>query len=399
MLAPTKGSYEIYLDHNSTTFTSKEVLEEMLPFFDQFYGNPSNVHYFGVKTNNAITAARRLVAGLLGATAEEIYFTSGGTESNNLALFGYLEKFRGTPIHVITSSIEHPSINEVCRKLMKRGDVEVTFIPVNTYGRIDMKTLENSIKENTKLISIMAVNNIIGTIQDLDKIGLIAKKHDIIFHSDGVQAAGKIPLDIKKCKIDMLSLSSHKIYGPKGVGALFVRDGVKIESLIFGGGQEYGLRSGTENVPGIIGVGKASYIAQCRLDDFHAHTLKLRTKFVQLAKKEMDNIYVLSHERYCVPSTLNISFKDIKADTIVRMLSYYGIGASSCAACAASHRQNPEGPETAGGCQVLESLDLSYSLRQGAVRFSFGFGVTEKDIENTVMVLKMIIEKLRMIKG
>ena len=394
-----KGTYSIYLDHNSSTFTSSEVLEEMLPFFDQHYGNPSSVHSLGLNAGSAIKSARRLVADLIKASSEEIVFTSGGTESNNLALFGYLEKFKGTPIHIITSAIEHPSISEVCRKLAGRPDVEVSHIPVNIYGRVDLRRLENGIRENTKLISVVAVDSIIGAIQDLDKIGALAKKHSIAFHTDAALAAGKIPLDVNRSGVDMLSLSSHKMYGPKGIGALFVRKNVMIDSLIYGGGQEHCLRSGTENVPGIVGFGKAAYIARQKLDDFHAHTRALRSKFVALVKHEIDHVYILSHEKYCVPSTLNISFKEAEAEMIVKMLSYYGIGASTSEACGSAPGPGLSASKSGGDAHVLAALGLSPAFCMGAVRFSFGFGVRERDIEHVVGVLKVVVEKLRSMHG
>ncbi|MBF0360629.1 MAG: cysteine desulfurase [Oligoflexia bacterium] len=404
MQALSKEMYNIYLDYNSTTSIHEEVLDDMVPFFNTHYGNPSSTHYLGVKSDDAIKNARACIANFIKADAEEIYFTSGGTEANNLALMGYIEKFQHAyPIHIITSVIEHPSIKDVCEKLSKNKDpyngVEVSYIGVDKNGLLDLQSLENNIKKNTKLISVMAVDNIIGTVQDLEKIGRIAKKHNIVFHSDAVLAYGKIPIDVKKLNIDLMSISSHKIHGPKGIGALYIKKEIKVNSVILGGDQESGLRAGTENVPGIVGFGKASSLAFKKLDEWIEHSSNIRKIFVSEIRKNIQNIFILSDEKYCISSTVSILFLDVNADTIMKMLNYYGIAVSTCSLCDSHNkifRKNVK--KNIIKYPILEELNLSSREMMGAIRFSFGIGITERDIINTVEVLKIIITNLRQIK-
>ena len=269
----------IYLDHSATTYTNEEVLKEMLPFFTQHYGNPSSVHYLGREAKKYVDQARQRVAKALGALPEEIFFTAGGSESDNWAVKGvaYANKNKGN--HIITTNIEHHALLHTCESLEKEG-FEVTYLPVDSYGMISLDDLKNAITDKTILISIMYANNEIGTIQPIEEIGKIAKENKIYFHTDAVQAIGNVKINVVEQNIDMLSLSAHKFYGPKGIGALYIKKGTKILNLLHGGGQERGKRAGTENVPGIVGLGKAIEIAVDNIDEYNNRIIKLRDKLI-----------------------------------------------------------------------------------------------------------------------
>lgn len=388
-----KGEFTIYLDYNATTPMLEEIFDEMKPFFTDYYGNPSSLHHFSSIPKNSIIKSRRNIAKLIGSAEDEIYFTSGGTESNNLAIFGYIDSLSHEKVHIITSSIEHPAVSQIMKELSTRSNINVDYLPVDVTGRISIECLKKKIRKNTRLISIIAVNNIIGTIQDLKAIGKIAERHDIIFHTDAVQAMGKIPINVKRSNIKLLSMSAHKLYGPKGVGAVFIDKTVKVKPMVLGGGQEQSLRSGTENVPGIVGFGKAAELSLKRMDDYQAQMIKLRNMFLELLKQEIDGtIHVLSDPAVTVPSTVNISIENLRGQAVVEMLNYYGIGVSTCSACSSRDNSQPI-------CPTLDAMNLSDPVKRGAIRFSFGIPTASSDIHHAVFVLKAVVEKLRKVSG
>ncbi|MGA9099596.1 MAG: IscS subfamily cysteine desulfurase [Methanotrichaceae archaeon] len=309
----------IYMDHAATTPVASEVLEAMMPYFTDLYGNASSLHSFGREAKEAIENARLKVARLINAEPSEIYFTSGGTESDNLALKGIALRNKNKGNHIITSCFEHPAVLEVCKALTKQG-FEVTYLPVTREGLVEPEAVRAAIRKDTILISIMHANNEIGTIQPLQEIGEIAKEKNIYFHSDGVQTVGKIPVDVKALGIDALSVSGHKLYGPKGIGALFVRKGVKIESIQQGGGHEGGLRSGTENVPGIVGLGRAADLANETMIDESKRLTTLRDHLKEFVLGRIEDSWLNGHPNLRLPSDLNFGFRYIEGESLILYL-------------------------------------------------------------------------------
>jgi len=375
----------IYLDHSATTYTKPEVLEEMLPVFNEYFGNPSSIYSYGREAKRLVDKARDRVAKALNALPEEIFFTAGGSEADNWALRGvaYANKERGN--HIITSKIEHHAILHTCQQLEKEG-FKVTYLPVDKYGMVSLEDLKNSITDETILISIMYANNEIGTIQPIDEIGKIAKESKIYFHTDAVQAVGNIKIDVKEQNIDLLSLSAHKFYGPKGVGALYIKKGTRITNLITGGGQERGRRAGTENVPGIVGLGKAIELATENIDSYNEKLLKLRTKLINGIMERIPYTLVNGHPEKRLPGNANFCFKYIEGESLLLNLDMKGISASSGSACT-SGSLDPS--------HVLLAIGLPHEIAHGSLRLTLGEENTEEDIDYVLEVLPEIVQRLR----
>ncbi len=377
----------IYLDNAASTAVHPEVVKEMMPYFDVQYGNPSSIHQFGRKAKNAIQKARKQVAALIGAEPDEILFTSGGTESNNTILYG-IPKLQGSHLdqnHIITSSIEHEAILEPCKKLEEKG-VKITYLPVDEHGIIDSNDVTNSIAENTVLVSIMFANNEVGTIQPIKEISEICKKYQIPLHTDAVQAVGKVPINVKELGVDALSISSHKINGPKGVGALFIKKGLKIVPYITGGGQENGLRSGTENVASIVGFGKACEIAKERLNENISHFQTLHSSMLSKIVKEISHVKLNGHPGKRIFNNIHLTFLGVQGEDLIIKLDEHGIAASTGSACSV-HTQKAS--------HVLKAMDFNHEQITGSLRMSFGYMNTLDEVEQTVEVLKMVVAELR----
>ena len=382
----------IYLDNAASTAVHPEVVKEMLPYFDVQYGNPSSIHQFGRKAKNAIQKARKQVAALIGAEQDEILFTSGGTESNNTILYGFPTlrdvshvSFSFDKNHIITSSIEHEAILEPCKKLEEKG-VKITYLPVDKHGIIDSNDVTNSIAENTVLVSIMFANNEVGTIQPIKEISEICKKYQIPLHTDAVQAVGKIPIDVKELGVDALSISSHKINGPKGIGALFIKKGLKIVPYITGGGQENGLRSGTENVASIVGFGKACEIAKERFNENISHFQTLHSSMLSRIVKEIPHVKLNGHPEKRIFNNIHFTFLGVNGEDLIIKLDEHGIAASTGSACSV-HTQKAS--------HVLKAMDFNHEQITGSLRMSFGYMNTLDEVEQTVEVLKMVVAELR----
>ncbi len=374
-----------YFDNAATTKVKEEVLKEMFPYFSVEYGNPSSMYSIGRSSRRAIETARKRVAELINCKPKEIYFTSCGSESDNMALKGiaYANKEKGN--HIITSKIEHPAILNSCKTLEKQG-YRITYLNVDEEGNIDISELENSINEDTILISIMFANNEIGTIEPIEQISKIAKKHNIIFHTDAVQACGNIKIDVKDMGIDMLSLSGHKINAPKGVGALYVREGIEFDRFLDGGHQEKNQRAGTENVAEIVGLGKACEIAQTNLES-HINKLKeLRDFYISQVEKRIDNIKLNGPRDNRLPGNANISFKGVNGSELLLKLDEKGICASAGSACSTG---------SSSPSHVLTSIGLDSKMAEGTLRVSFGEENSKEDVEYLVENLKNIVRELR----
>lgn len=382
----------IYLDNAASTAVHPEVVKEMLPYFDVQYGNPSSIHQFGRKAKNAIQKARKQVAALIGAEPDEILFTSGGTESNNTILYGFPTlrdvshvSFSFDKNHIITSSIEHEAILEPCKKLEEKG-VKITYLPVDEHGIIDSNDVTNSIAENTVLVSIMFANNEVGTIQPIKEISEICKKYQIPLHTDAVQAVGKVPINVKELGVDALSISSHKINGPKGIGALFIKKGLKIVPYITGGGQENGLRSGTENVASIVGFGKACEIAKERFNENISHFQTLHSSMLSRIVKEIPHVTLNGHPEKRIFNNIHFTFLGVNGEDLIIKLDEHGIAASTGSACSV-HTQKAS--------HVLKAMDFNHEQITGSLRMSFGYMNTLDEVEQTVEVLKMVVAELR----
>jgi len=373
----------IYLDNAASTPVHEKVLEEMLPFFREQYGNPSSIHKHGRLANVAIQNARKRVAALINADSNEILITSGGTESNNMAIYGIASQTKGR--HIITSSIEHDAILEPCRHLEKEG-YRVSFLPVDKYGFVNLEDLKKEISSDTCLITIMYANNEVGTIQPISEIAQIARERNIIFHTDAVQAVGKTPIDVKKLRIDLLSISSHKINGPKGVGALYIRNGVKISPLILGGGQERGLRSGTENVASIAGFGMACQIANENANENMAYFKKLTTRLISKILDEIPSTIFNGHPDKRIPNNTHFTFLGVNGEDLIIKLDENKISASTGSACSVKIQK---------ASHVLKAMGFSHEQVTGSLRLTIGVTNTEQEIDQTVEVLKKIVQELR----
>ena len=374
-----------YFDHAATTKMSKEVLEAMMPYLTDYYGNASSVYSIGRKSREAVEAAREKVAAAIGAKAKEIYFTAGGSESDNTIIKGVAKAKKNKGNHIITSKIEHPAVLETCKQLEKEG-FEVTYLDVDSRGVVDLEQLKASIKPETILISVMFANNEIGTIQPIKEIGAIAKENHVLFHTDAVQAVGNTPIDVKEMNIDFLSMSAHKFYGPKGVGAMYIRTGVVIDKLIAGGHQERSKRAGTENVPGIVGMGKAIETACSSIEKNAAYLSGLRNYFMDEVGKRIPHIRKNSNTDCCLPGTANISFKYIEGESLLFMLDAKGICASSGSACT-SGSLDPS--------HVLLAIGVPVEVAHGSLRISIGLENTKEDINYLLDCLSEIVERLR----
>jgi len=377
---------QIYLDHNATTPVSKEVLEAMTPYFAQDYGNASSVYSLGQKARRAVDEAREVIGNALGTEATDIIFTSGGTESDNFAIKGIAMANLNKGRHIITSGIEHLAVLEPCRFAERELGFDITYLPVDKYGMVDPGKLKDAIRKDTILISIMFANNETGTIQPIKDIAKIAHENKIYFHTDAVQVLGKILIDVEELGIDMCSFSGHKLSGPKGVGAMYLRKGVKITPFQHGGHHERNKRAGTENVPGIVGFAKAVEIAHRDMKKNDAHLKKLTKKMWEGLSKELKEIYLNGHPEDRLSSTLNISFRYIEGESMVLNFDMKGISASTGSACTSGSLEPSH---------VLTAMGVPSDMAQGSVRFSFGYENTEEDVDYCLAEIPPIVEKLR----
>lgn len=373
----------IYLDNAASTPVHEKVLEEMLPFFKEQYGNPSSIHRFGRLANSAIQNARKQIATLINSSSNEILLTSGGTESNNTAIYGIAHQAIGK--HVITSSIEHDAVLEPCKQLEKEG-YRISYLPVDRYGLVNPDQLKNEITKETCLITIMYANNEVGTIQPIQEIAKIAKEMHIPFHTDAVQTVGKIAIDVRDTGIDMLSISSHKINGPKGVGALYIRNGVKIHPLMLGGGQENGLRSGTENVASIVGFGTACKLARENTEKNSLHYKKLTSKLVIRILNEIPGSTLNGHPQKRIPNNTHFTFLGVSGEDLIIKLDENKIAASTGSACSVRIQK---------ASHVLKAMGFSHEQIGGSLRLTVGITNSEEEIDKTVDVLKKVVEELR----
>lgn len=376
---------KVYLDHAATTPLHPEVSSLMSEFMAETFGNPSSLHSFGREARKWMEEAREKVAGLIGAAPEEIVFTSGGTEADNLAILGAAWSRQKKGNHLITSAIEHHAVLDTCKFLAKNG-FEVTFLSVDRYGMVDPDEVRKAIRKETILITIMHANNEIGTIEPIEEIGKIAREHGVVFHTDAVQTVGKIPVNVDTLGVDLLSLSAHKIYGPKGVGALYVRKGVQLKPVLHGGGQEKKYRSGTENTIGIVGFGKAAEIAARDLEQEFSRTRALRDRLIQGVFEKIPEVRLNGHPEQRLPHNANFSFSYVEGESLILGLDLQGIAASSGSACS-SRSLKPS--------HVLAALGLPPELIHGSVRMTLGRANTESDVDYVLEVLPGIVARLR----
>ncbi|MEE0884238.1 MAG: cysteine desulfurase NifS [Faecalimonas sp.] len=375
----------IYLDNAATTKTAPEVVEAMLPYFTEYYGNPSSVYSFAAQNKETITKQRDIIAEALGAKANEIYFTAGGSESDNWALKATAEAYENKGNHIITTKIEHHAILHTCEYLEKEG-FEVTYLDVDENGLVRLEDLRAAIRPTTILISIMFANNEIGTIEPIKEIGEIAKEHGILFHTDAVQAFGQVPINVDEYHIDMLSASGHKLNGPKGIGFLYIRKGVKIRSFVHGGGQERKRRAGTENVPGIVGMGAATARAIQTMKERTAKEAELRDYLISRVLEEIPYTRLNGHSQKRLPNNANFSFRFIEGESLLIMLDMKGICASSGSACT-SGSLDPS--------HVLLAIGLPHEIAHGSLRLTLSEETTREDIDYVVDSLKEIVQNLR----
>lgn len=374
-----------YFDYSATTPTDPKVLEGMLPYFTEGFGNPSSIYSYGRENKKVVEKAREQLAKLIGADSKEVFFTGSGSESDNWAIKGIAMALKEKGNHIITTKIEHHAVLHVCEYLEKHG-FEITYLPVDQYGLIDLEELEKSITEKTILISIVFANNEIGTIQPVKEIGEMAKKHGVYFHTDGVQALGNIEIDVQDMNIDLMSMSSHKIYGPKGIGALYIRKGVKIDPIIHGGAQERKRRAGTENVPGIVGFGLAAELALENLQNHIERTILLRDKLIKGIMDNIDYVKLNGHPTKRLPGNVNMSFEFIEGEALLLSLDMVGICGSSGSACT-SGSLDPS--------HVLLAIGLPHEIAHGSLRLTIGRYTEEEDIEYVLKELPIIIDRLR----
>ncbi|MFU0800296.1 MAG: cysteine desulfurase NifS [Xylanivirga thermophila] len=375
----------VYMDHSATTPVRREVMDEMLPYFTEKFGNPSSIYTFARRSKSAVEDSRVKVANAIGALTDEIYFTGGGSEADNWALKGIAFANRSKGNHIITSSIEHHAILNTCKYLEKQG-FEVTYLPVDKEGIIDIGELQRSITDKTILISIMTANNEIGTIQPIAEIGKIAKENGIYFHTDAVQAIGNVPIDVKDMNIDLLSLSAHKFYGPKGIGALYIKKGIKIDNIIHGGGQERNRRGGTENLSGVIGLGKAIELATRDIEGHNKKIIAMRDRLLDGIMDKIPYTKLNGHREKRLPGNINVSFEFIEGESLLLLLDGAGICASTGSACS-SGSLDPS--------HVLLAIGLPHEKAHGSLRLSLGDLNTEEDVDYVLKVLPGIVERLR----
>ena len=381
----------VYMDYSATTPVKEEVLQAMLPYFTQNFGNPSSLYTIGLESKEAIDHAREQVASLIGAKPQEIFFTGGGSESDNWVLMSIANdmKRKGKGSHIITSKIEHHAILHTCEFLEKNG-YEVTYLDVDSEGFVSPEDLEKAIRPDTVLISIMFINNEIGTIEPIRELAEVAHKHQILFHTDAVQAIGNTPIDVHAMGIDLLSMSSHKIYGPKGEGALFCRKGIRIPSFIHGGEQENGRRAGTENLAGIIGFGKAAELAKQNLDAHIAHCSKLRDYLIEQVEEKIPDVVVNGSREHRHPGNANITFRYIEGEAILLLLDSFGIYVSTGSACSS---------KSLAPSHVLSAIGLPHEIIHGTIRFTIGDMTTKEEIDYVLEKLVLVVERLREISS
>ncbi len=376
----------IYMDHGATTPMRKEVLDVMLPYLKEVYGNPSSFHSFGREARQGVDESREKVARALGASSpEEIFFTSSGTESDNLAIQGVARALSHTGNHIITSSVEHHAVLDTVKQLGEDG-FEVTFLPVDEYGMIDPRDVEEALTERTILVSVMMANNEVGTIQPVEEIGRICHEKGVYFHTDAVQAIGHLPINLEEQPFDLLSLSAHKFYGPKGIGVLYVRKGTKIKQILFGGGQEKKLRPSTENIPAIVGLGRAIEIAVEDIPAKSAALIALRDRLIKGVTGEIEDVWLNGHPTQRLPGNVNVSVLYVEGESILLSLDLKGIAISSGSACT-SGALDPS--------HVLMAMGLDHQTAHGSLRFSLGKENTEEEIDYVIESMKEIAERLR----
>lgn len=375
----------IYLDNAATTSTRPEVVEAMLPFFTENFGNPSSVYEIASRSRTAVTQARDTIAKTLGCDSNEIYFTGGGSEADNWAIKSAAEAYRAKGNHIITSKIEHHAVLHTCEYLEKQG-FEVTYLDVDEFGIVKLEELKKALRSTTILISIMYANNEIGTVQPIKEIGELAKKNGTLFHTDAVQAFGHLPMNVAELGIDLLSASGHKLNGPKGIGFLYIRNGLKLRSFVHGGGQERKRRAGTENVPGIVGFGKAVELAVASMEERTTYEEELRDYLIDRILTEVPYSRVNGHRRKRLPNNANLAFQFIEGESLLIMLDMQGIAASSGSACT-SGSLDPS--------HVLLAIGLPHEIAHGSLRLSLNHETTKEDLDFTIDRVKEIVEKLR----
>ena len=375
----------IYMDNAATTATRPEVLEAMLPYFTQHYGNPSSIHSVGRDARRAVEKARQQVAAALGAQPREIYFTAGGSESDNWAIRCASRALAAKGKHIITSQIEHHAVLHTCQYMVKQG-YEVTYLPVDENGLVSVEDVKKAIRPDTVLISIMAANNEIGTIEPIREIGKVAHEAGVLFHTDAVQAVGAVPIDVNDWNVDMLSLSGHKFHAPKGIGALYIRKGVKISNLIFGGAQERGLRAGTENLPGIVGLGAAIELAVSELPEYTRRLTALRDRLIDGILQSIPDVRLNGHRTQRLPGNVNVSVRYVEGEALLMRLDLAGVEASSGSACT-SGSLDPS--------HVLLAIGLPHEIAHGSLRLSLGSDTTEADVDYVLQTLPGIVRDLR----
>ena len=373
----------IYLDYNATTPISKEAVEAMMPYLSEHFGNPSSSHHYGRITKSAVETARTQAAGLLNCTPDEIVFTSGGTESNNFAIMGAARRQKHRGRHIITSSVEHPAVAEVCKYLEKEG-FETSYIAVDNYGVIDLDALQSSIRRDTILITVMHANNEVGTIQPISEIAQLAQEHDIIFHTDAAQSAGKISVDVKELGADLLSVAGHKLYAPKGIGALYIRNGIELEKIMHGAQHESNRRPGTENILEIAGFGAACEIAGKGLPEIQRHVKKMRDLLQGNISAGLPGIKLNGHPEDRLPNTLSLGFEGIEANVLLEEVPE--IAASPGAAC------HSEGVNISS---VLQAMNVPLEFAKGTVRFSTGKSTTKEEIEAASELISRAVKRIR----
>lgn len=375
----------IYLDYAATTPVHPDVVEEMVPYFTQYYGNPSSIYSAGQEAKEAVEEARKRVASLINARPDEIVFTSGGTEADNYAFKGLAFASEAGGNHFVTTAIEHHAVLETARFLEERG-FEVTYLPVDRDGLVDPDDVRKAIRRNTVLVSVMHANNEIGTIEPIEEIARVVREAGVLFHTDAVQTAGHLAIDVKKMGIDMLSMSAHKLYGPKGVGALYVRKGVRLEPLIHGGGQEHGRRASTENVPGIAGFGRAAEIAKRDMGAEAVRLAALRDRLILGLQEKIDHIMLNGHPSRRLPNNVNISVEFVEGESICLNLDLEGICVSTGSACSSA---------SAEASHVLTAIGVPPQLAHGSIRFTLGKWTTEEEIDRTIVSMSSVTAKLR----
>lgn len=376
---------QVYLDYSATTPVKEDVVKEMLPYYTKFYGNPSSLYDMGLEAKAGIDKARERVAKLINADSREIFFTSCGTEADNWVLEGASDALRRKGNHIITSRIEHHAILHTCEYLEKHG-FEITYLDVDSEGFVHPETLEKAIRPETVLISIMMVNNEIGTIQPIKELAAVAKKHGVLFHTDAVQGLGNVPIDVKDLGVDFLSMSAHKIYGPKGIGALYMRRGIRISTFMHGGAQESKKRAGTENTAGIVGFGKAAEMAMEGLSEHIRHSADLRNYFWEKIESSISGVQLNGPKDKRHPGNLNISFDYIEGEAILLLLNGNGISVSTGSACSS---------KSLAPSHVLDAIGVSITKMNGTIRFTVGDFTTREDIDYVVDVLIKVVERLR----